>query len=76
MDKAKEVCSILDTAEPFMCFDLIYIITLLQDGYDLQPTTKLIVSFHFSFYAIEIFEKVYFLKIAFHFVEIDVPENR
>lgn len=52
MDKAKDVCSTVDTAEPFMCFDLIYIITLLQDGYDLQPTTKLIVGFHPSSYAI------------------------
>lgn len=77
MNKAEDICSIVDTAEPFMCFDLIYIITLLQDGYDLQPTTKLIVGFFLPLKLLEFFKAVhYFFKISISLLEIDVQKNR
>lgn len=38
--KAKEICAIPNTDQPFMCLDLTYIAVLLQDGYGLRPQTK------------------------------------
>jgi ectonucleoside triphosphate diphosphohydrolase 5/6 len=43
--KAREVCSIPNSDQPFMCLDLVFISVLLQDGYGLKPQTKIKVSF-------------------------------
>lgn len=45
LEKAKEVCATADVDQPFMCLDLAYISTLLTDGYGLDTTTKIDVSF-------------------------------
>lgn len=39
--KAKEVCAIVNTDQPFMCLDLTYIAILLKDGYDLNMETNI-----------------------------------
>lgn len=48
LEKAKEVCATANVNQPFMCLDLAYISTLLTDGYELDTTTKIDVSFLFS----------------------------
>jgi len=39
-DGAKEVCRQANTDQPFMCFDLTYISTLLREGYGLDNSKK------------------------------------
>lgn len=53
--KAKEICAIPNTDQPFMCLDVTYIAVLLQDGYGLRPQTKLKVNFSFQFFFFYLF---------------------
>lgn len=46
MKKAKKVCATANVDQPFMCIDLAYISILLIDGYGLNTTTKIDVSFY------------------------------
>ncbi|XP_055684163.1 ectonucleoside triphosphate diphosphohydrolase 5 isoform X2 [Lutzomyia longipalpis] len=39
--KAREVCAIPNTDQPFMCLDLTFIAILLQDGYGLKPQAQI-----------------------------------
>uniref|UniRef100_A0A1L8DXR4 nucleoside diphosphate phosphatase n=3 Tax=Nyssomyia neivai TaxID=330878 RepID=A0A1L8DXR4_9DIPT len=39
--KAREVCAIANTDQPFMCLDLTFIAVLLQDGYGLKPQAQI-----------------------------------
>ncbi|GAB0095889.1 ectonucleoside triphosphate diphosphohydrolase 5 [Sergentomyia squamirostris] len=39
--KAREVCAIPNTDQPFMCLDLTFISVLLQDGYGLKPQAQI-----------------------------------
>lgn len=43
---AMAACDDPNADQPFMCLDLTFISVLLQDGFDLEPTTKLFVSIH------------------------------
>lgn len=46
VEKAQLVCATANVDQPFMCLDLVYISTLLQDGYNLKPSTKIKVQFN------------------------------
>ncbi|XP_059619058.1 ectonucleoside triphosphate diphosphohydrolase 5 isoform X2 [Phlebotomus argentipes] len=39
--KAREVCAIPNTDQPFMCLDLTFISVLLQDGFGLKPQAQI-----------------------------------
>lgn len=45
-EKAKQFCDQATEHEPFMCLDLVYISTLLTDGFGLSVNKKIHVSFH------------------------------
>jgi len=42
--KAQEICAIPNDEQPFMCFDLTFISTLLREGFGLNDGKKIKVS--------------------------------
>lgn len=75
VSKAQAVCATPNTDQPFMCLDLIYISTLLQDGYDLKPTTTIKVNFVYQHYRCRIDGNSYFLLSSLLFAPV-IQTNR